>query len=282
MNTGMQLTPTTDRTPIEALLQIGDDNTVSARDTHSFLTDNTKDFAEWARVNIEGNQFAEKGDDYTGSRVVREQKSPLTGDTVRREIPDYRLSIPFAKKLCMVSRTMRGEQAREYFIKVEDALKHVAQKLPAMTSNEMMLQILQNNIEQERKTKELEARQEAMEQRMIEADTKFDRAIQTLASPNLSWQDNIKMSIAQLTEGGDGWMYKRVLGRIYRELEAVESCDLANRVTRKKSRLKAQGVAYKQRVAVTKLDVVSDDKRLRATLEGIIKRYQAERISAMF
>lgn len=40
-------------------------------------------------------------------------------------VKDYRLTIDFAKKLCMVSKSERGEQARNYFIEVEKRYKQI-------------------------------------------------------------------------------------------------------------------------------------------------------------
>jgi hypothetical protein len=63
-----------------------------------------------------------------------------------------------------------------------------------------------------------------------------------------------------------------VLRDIYRELEAATSADLNNRMSRLKRRLKRQGVLAKNRGAITKLDVINDDKSLRVVFEGIINQ----------
>lgn len=59
-------------------------------------------FVRWSKKNITENEFAEKGQDYQGYNFM------LEGN----EMVDYALSIDFAKKLCMLARTEKGEEAR--------------------------------------------------------------------------------------------------------------------------------------------------------------------------
>lgn len=121
----LKIINTTDQTPIEVLLQVGEDNRVSARDTYEFLQLTPGQFARWSKSNITDNQFADENQDYAVVDINVDVRNNLAG-MVERTITDYRLSVPFAKKLCMLSKTERGEQARDYFIKVEDKLKEIA------------------------------------------------------------------------------------------------------------------------------------------------------------
>lgn len=56
---------TDDQTPIEALLQIGEDGKVSARATYEFLDLTDGQFSRWSKPNITENQFAVEGEDFT-------------------------------------------------------------------------------------------------------------------------------------------------------------------------------------------------------------------------
>lgn len=258
----------TDRTPIEVLLQVGEDERVSARDTYGFLSPGQDDFARWAKTNITDNQFAEYGADFTVTRIVAEFGNPLTGGMSKREMADYRLSVPFAKKLCMLSKTERGEQAREYFIKVEKALHTVAQRLPQLTTNEMVLQLAQSAVEMERQVNEVKAEVQQL-------GGKFDNAMKLFAAPGGDWVSSMNAKIRELASDSDGWADKRIRGKMYAELEDATGVMLSSRMKRLQARMKKQGASYKERMAVTKLDVIGRDGQLKAIFESIVKRYQA-------
>ena len=107
------------KTPIEIALGIGEDGKTTARKLYEFLEMDKSQYARWYKSNILENPFAEKGVDYEVLDINVE--NPKGG----RPSQDFRLSTNFAKKLSMQGKTERAEQARDYFIKVEDKLKEV-------------------------------------------------------------------------------------------------------------------------------------------------------------
>ncbi|PGW47592.1 antA/AntB antirepressor family protein [Bacillus thuringiensis] len=115
----------TDRTPIEVVLAADEGGRTYARKVYKFLELVDGQFARWAKVNITENGFAIEYEDYV--RVDIDVETP-TGGIIKRE--DYKLTATFAKKICMTSHTDRGEEARNYFIKVEEKLKEIATSKP--------------------------------------------------------------------------------------------------------------------------------------------------------
>ena len=88
--------------------------TVSARDLHEFLEVGAK-FTDWfPRMREYG--FAE-GVDFNSLKIERVQNEG--GRLVTRAVEDAQLTIDMAKELCMIQRTERGKQARQYFLQLE-------------------------------------------------------------------------------------------------------------------------------------------------------------------
>ncbi len=76
-------------------------------------------YSRWVKSNITDNPFAIENEDYFySSSMTNKQKR---GNFAQ----DFKLTANFAKKLSMQGKTERAEQAREYFIRVEDKLKEV-------------------------------------------------------------------------------------------------------------------------------------------------------------
>lgn len=90
--------------------------TVSARELHEFLEIGTH-FKDWFPRMCEYG-FNE-GADF--NMLKKEQVQIEGGRSVKRIIRDYELTIPMAKELCMIQRTEKGKQARQYFLNLEKA-----------------------------------------------------------------------------------------------------------------------------------------------------------------
>ena len=90
------------------LIRIDNDNKVSGRELHDFLEVGTayKDwFPRMAEYGfVEGTDFCSKMSESTGGRPAL----------------DHRMTIEMAKEICMLQRTDKGKQARQYFIQVEN------------------------------------------------------------------------------------------------------------------------------------------------------------------
>lgn len=115
-----EIMKTTSLTPIEVELGIDEQGRTTARKLYSFLELNPAAYARWCKTNILENEFADEGMDYEVFNP--DVENPQGG----RPTQDFRLSASFAKKLAMMAKNERGEQARQYFVAVEDGLKKVA------------------------------------------------------------------------------------------------------------------------------------------------------------
>ena len=87
---------------------------VSARELHSFLEVQTK-YQDWFPRMCEYG-FTE-GADF--NFLKNEQVQIEGGRTVTRHILDAALTIDMAKEICMIQRSEKGKQARQYFIQLE-------------------------------------------------------------------------------------------------------------------------------------------------------------------
>lgn len=133
-----------------------DTMTVSARDLHKAL-EIEKRFSAWFETNAQG--FVE-GEDYT---------SVLSGTVVNngafRELDDYECTLDMAKHICLMSRTEKGKQCRQYLINLEKAWNDPAQVMARA------LKVADHTIAQlSARAKQLEIENKAMQPKAIFAD----------------------------------------------------------------------------------------------------------------
>lgn len=107
------------KTPIEIALGLDADGMTTARKLYEFLGMDESHYSRWVKSNITENPFAEENVDYFYSPSMASKQK--RGNFAQ----DFKLTANFAKKLSMQGKTERAEQAREYFIRVEDKLKEV-------------------------------------------------------------------------------------------------------------------------------------------------------------
>lgn len=131
----------------------------------------------------------------------------------------------------------------------------------------------------------IEMRQQEQERQMNELALKVQRNSDTMdkvtaayvapISSGDNWQESANHTINALVERFclNHQIFRREL---YEELERESGCDLQQRLTRLKNRMKAAGATVTQCRAVTKLTIISQDKKLRSIFIGILRRRTLE------
>lgn len=110
---------TSKQTPIEIALGVDANGMTTAKKLYEFLDLDQSHYAKWFKKNILENNFAEENADYW---VFAQKCENLQGG---RPTQDARLTASFAKKLSMVSKSPKGEAARNYFVGVENGVKKI-------------------------------------------------------------------------------------------------------------------------------------------------------------
>lgn len=172
-----------EQTPIEIALGIDEEGRTTARKLYEFLELAKGQFSRWSKTNIVDNSFAEEEVDYWGFDI----------DVEGNKTKDYKLTASFAKKLAMCSHTPRGEQARNYFVKVEDILREKAltekQKLPSTYKDALKQLLLQVEENERLETEKLEIEKDKSR---LEVELDYSKQWYTVkrvaAINNISWK----------------------------------------------------------------------------------------------
>lgn len=150
---------------------------------------------------------------------------------------------------------------------IPSIMKTGSYNLPQITQAELILQMAQSHVQ-------LERRMDSVERTVQESQTKLETTLKTFSAPSTdTWKNDMEDIINNLVEicNLNPIVFR---GQLYREVD-YNGVSLNNRLLRMRKRLKKQGVTYRDQMAVTKLDIISKDKQLRAVFEGIVKKYQA-------
>ena len=94
----------------ELILVNVDNQTVSARELHKKVG-STERFSSWFERQLQFG-FVEN-EDYTGCKKFN--------TLANQELQDYELSVDMAKHICMVQRTEKAKEVRQYLIDLEKA-----------------------------------------------------------------------------------------------------------------------------------------------------------------
>lgn len=248
-------TLTNNLTPIEVLLKVDENGTVSAKDVYEFLELVASNYSRWCKNNIVENQFAEENVDFTAFVINDEWGGQAT--------TDYRLSASFAKKLCMKQGNERGEQAREYFIKVEDKLKETASR--PLTQAEVLLAQAQALVDIEKKQVEQQAAIDTV-------NTRLDTIGDIVSLSPTAWREDSKRLIVRIAQalGGNSFI-RDVQAEVYHLMRERFSVDVKTRRTNMRRRAAEEGMCQSKRDKLSCVDAIAQDKKAIEAYLAILK-----------
>lgn len=199
-------------------------------------------------------------------------------DSKGEERPCYLLT----KKGCdMVANKMTGEKGvlftAAYVTAFEKMRQALSQPQPLTPSQQLLAQA-SLLVEQEQRLSAMETRQDELTLQVQRNSAVMDKVTAAYTAPIASgdnWQESANHTINALVEHFrlNHQMFRREL---YEELEREAGCNLQQRLTRLKNRMKAAGATATQCKAMTKLTIIAQDKQLRSIFISILRRRTLE------
>lgn len=252
-----ELLVTNNQTPIEIALGVDENGMTTARKLYLFLELSQGQFSRWAKANIVENEFAVENEDYWGFDINVE------GNRTQ----DYKVTASFAKKLCMKGSGERAEQARQYFISVEEKAKEMVINKSQLSPQLQLMNMLVESLNRQ----EIEQKRQAEEIKQVSTTVSAMKEIFT--EPIGDWKNDINARVREISIKS-GIDYQELYGQMYGELENTAHCSLKRLQDNKRIRMENAGntkTAIKE--GTTKIAVIFDKPQLRAIFEGIVKRY---------
>jgi prophage antirepressor-like protein len=118
----------------------------------------------------------------------------------------------------------------------------------------------------------------AQEQRLTRIEQRVETALTAIARPGGdTWVEDMKAAIAGYCKAS-GLMDTAGRGRLYEMLEREARCDTNARLRCLRQRRKEAGDRYKDYMALTKLDAIALDRKLRVAFEGVVARETARAV----
>ena len=252
------------QTPIEIALGIDENGMTTVKKLFDFLGMSKSHYARWYKTNIIDNDFAEENVDYF----------PFTtnGECGGQASTDSKITAHFAKKLSMMQKNDRGEEAREYFTHLEEKTKEMAINRSQLSPQ---MQMLMGMVE-------TQARQELEQKRQAEQITKLEEnqkaittAMQGRTEEDFShWVNRCLSAIAESDNyhymGTRQERHQAVRAESYERLNNKRPCRLKQRVEAEQGRAFRAGASSKRVKAINKLYVIEHDKDLKPVYESVI------------
>lgn len=228
---------------------------VSGRDLHDFLEIETP-YRKWFPRMLEYGFF--ENQDYTPDIFVH----PLNN----QEVIDHLMKLDMAKELSMVQRTKKGKQARKYFINVEKEYKQKQFNVANLSPELQMFNRMFNSLAQQ----ELEMKKTVEKQEQLE--TKVDGIKDLLSMDAKNWRSEVNNIIKKIAVRQGGFdKFKEIANESYIKLENKAHCKLDIRLENRRKNMIAQGMGKSTVKRLNKLDIISEDHRLKEIYVSVVK-----------
>jgi hypothetical protein len=195
------------------------------------------------------------------------------------ELKDFKNSLPtnsqeplkFAPQLYLW--TQRGanrhckildtDKAWQQFDRLEETYFRV-QTAQSMSQLEIMHKMLGAMVEGEKRQRELEERTEVIERRLTLVKD-------TLGQHDDAWRDTNNKMLNTIVKEKGGRDYQGVRSETYTLLEERAGCDLNTRLRNQRQRMEESGSPKAKINALTKMDIIESDKKLKEIYTSIVK-----------
>lgn len=173
----------------------------------------------------------------------------------------------------MTQKNERGEQAREYFTRVEDGAKGMILRMQEMSPQ---LQVM-INLELKQKRQAQEQKRQAVElEEVRENQRTIAQALVKPASESFrSWVNRCLSAIAESENyfyiGNAQQRHSAIRAESYERLNRKRPCRLEQRVARAKGEAATAGASKTQVNAINKLSVIEVDRDLKPVYESVIR-----------
>lgn len=209
----IEIANVTMQTPIEMALGIDENGMTTAKMLYDFLGLNQKNYSRWVKNNITENEFAEENVDFWAVFPDEDRKfNPCPTQ-------DFKLTASFAKKLSMQQKNERGEQARQYFVAVEDKAKDMVLMLKQAADNPIKLLELHYKA-----LKEVDGRVEVLADDLNEVKGDYGKRIEHLEN-NMTLdygqqkvlEDAVNKTVIEVLGGKDSSAYEGIGRKVFAE-----------------------------------------------------------------
>jgi anti-repressor protein len=242
---------TTSQTPIEIALGIDENGMTTARKLYEFLEMDKSHYSRWYKQNIIDNAFAAENEDYFPFAI--------NGECGGQASKDAKLTADFAKKLSMTAKNEKGEEARSYFVSVENKAKETTLKLQNLSPE---LQFMIN----------MEVQQKELQKQLDSVETQMQGIRDVVALDTMSWREETGRLMRKIGNTcGDGFAFQDIRNESYKLLEARAGCNIKQRLTNKRRRMAEEGICKSKRDKLNNLDIIGEDKKLIEIYTAIVK-----------
>lgn len=167
------------------------------------------------------------------------------------------------------AKSLNTDAAWDAYEMLVDEYYALKKKQP-LSQSELILMMAQQNVDLERRQKELELKHREHDQKLERIEIVADNISEIVALNSDDWRNKIKSIISKISHES-GKKYAEVYSESHKVLEDRAKCKLNVRVNNRKKDLALAGVSKTKQNNVSKLDVIEDDKRLLEIYLAVVK-----------